>query len=1188
MPTTQGKSTKFLAHAEGYGGKLGFRVIPLRPGKKIPLIPNWQNEGTWDVAKIREWWRRWPSANIGILTGRYRDGYFCVIDFDPRNGGGWWDEVGEDVLPDTWVVHTPSGGRHFYYKTTELVRCEKLPNGVDLRGEGGLVVVPPSVFFDDNGKYVGDWVFQIGNMPKDIRLAVRTPSDLDKIRKEAGGIVLVGGGLEGKSGGQSGNGAAEGRSLWLMPPPIPKGMRHDYLVSLAGAFWSAGLSEREVEMILWAGLELLATLDDFDPKREIPNIVKGLQKWEGATYSVGSLLRMLPERAAGVVRRVLTGGVVNGEPVGEPVSAPMSEAGGAPVRELVSPPAGADSGQASDWADGQNGGQDADSQAADAGQGDGEKERGEVDADTLGRRFLVAEIVSKLEVRKGADGTFRYVYRTGDGTELEAACAPEGVRDLLAKLGLKTPLKEVKRLLGIVQSGGADAGESEAKEKKGRKSKTAEVEDIKAILWRYKWVRWQGSVWQVATPKLLRVDLDRIHGIVKQNGLEVGKETLRSYLADIMTDIPKDPLEGIVVTPEPTYGIVGKLRGLWYVHRGELHLVTPNERRIFARGQWPAGVYALDLGEHGVLPDWDGDVIHLLKYWEGITSRLKCPPKVALAMFLPALFGQAHIGLILRGAARSGKSTLLKSLGFLRLGRKPKSPSGIHKRDLLAVLQRRQIVFFDEVKTITHDLEELLKRMITHDGDEIRSLYTDFATVEADLEGSAIFCATNLSQLASDLRTRCFVWDLEEKGDSQLEHEIIIFCQKLWRKALAGAIKLYQMAAKVKRPPDNLLPAIRFRDWLVWAYRYAVVLGAEKEFLEFVVKSKSAAHGDPKYDFLIDLLTRPDFDISREYTLSELLDLAAPVTPEARGLLRSIGKESVRADLIALARDIGYNLTIERKRKKGEDKPKYWFAFVRLQTSGVSGRLRQLLIEAGENPDFDDDDDDTPPPPEPTPHTPPPPVATPPTPTPPPEPTPTPPPDNAASAAKDETKTLTDMEREKKTPPSPPVAGESAAPNGLTENIHPANAPTKSDPKKAPPPSEWVYRAGTTPQDGGGSGGLFTAPQNGQPTTPPQPQPSAPPKNTAQDDEYPNDDELIEYIEERLKLHGQHQLSLETSIEWLRGFLLLHEGKMWELGLKKSYHHIVNREIELQNAIKALGYDELTPENDPRLGTPRK
>ena len=275
MRSEQPKVRDFQAYALGYGPKLGFRVIPLRPGKKTPLIPNWQHEATWDEAQIREWWRKWPDANIGILTGRYRDGYFIVLDFDPRNGGNWWDDVGEDILPPTWVVHTPNKGRHFYYRTDEVYRCEKLPDGLDLRGEGGYVVTPPSLFIDDEKGYIGDWDFQVGNMPKDLGMGFRSRGDIARLRRTESGLWVV----NGTGGGNVGERANGGRSpLWLMPPPVPKGMRHDYLVSLAGAFWSAGLTEKEVEEILWAGLELLETREDFDPVREIGNIVKGLQK----------------------------------------------------------------------------------------------------------------------------------------------------------------------------------------------------------------------------------------------------------------------------------------------------------------------------------------------------------------------------------------------------------------------------------------------------------------------------------------------------------------------------------------------------------------------------------------------------------------------------------------------------------------------------------------------------------------------------------------------------------------------------------------------------------------------------------------------------------------------------------------------------------------------------------------------
>jgi hypothetical protein len=166
--------------------------------------------------------------------------------------------------------------------------------------------------------------------------------------------------------------------------------------------------------------------------------------------------------------------------------------------------------------------------------------------------------------------------------------------------------------------------------------------------------------------------------------------------------------------------------------------------------------------------------------------------------------------------------------------------------------------------------------------------------------------------------------------------------------------------------------------------------------------------------------------------------------------------------------------------------------------------------------------------------------------------------------------------------PTPAVA---AAPTPPSTSA----APPKTDPKKAPPPSEWVYRAGTTPQTGNGgvSDGLFAPPQNAQPTPTPQPPSGGNTKNTSQDDEYPTDDEMIAYINRRLREQAEGGITLEGSLDFLNRFLLRFEEEMWQVGLIKSLRYIQNLEIVLQNAIKDLGYDELTPEKDPRLRTPK-
>jgi len=125
------EGTEFLAFAIRYA-KLGFRVFPVRERGKEPLIADWPNKATTDEEVIREWWGRWPRANIGIVTGAYGGGFFCVLDFDPRSGGDWFADAPREILPPTCIVHTGGGGRHYYYSTPSPIRTSKVGGGVCL------------------------------------------------------------------------------------------------------------------------------------------------------------------------------------------------------------------------------------------------------------------------------------------------------------------------------------------------------------------------------------------------------------------------------------------------------------------------------------------------------------------------------------------------------------------------------------------------------------------------------------------------------------------------------------------------------------------------------------------------------------------------------------------------------------------------------------------------------------------------------------------------------------------------------------------------------------------------------------------------------------------------------------------------------------------------------------------------
>lgn len=143
------KSMKEWALA--YAG-MGCAVFPLRPRDKRPATENGCKAATTDKQQIESWWDACPDYNIGIATGSISGG-LVVIDLDVDEDKGisgyeslkdWQRENGE--LPETWTSITGRGGYHFLYRDGASNRNRAgLYEGVDIRGEGGYIVAPPSV-----------------------------------------------------------------------------------------------------------------------------------------------------------------------------------------------------------------------------------------------------------------------------------------------------------------------------------------------------------------------------------------------------------------------------------------------------------------------------------------------------------------------------------------------------------------------------------------------------------------------------------------------------------------------------------------------------------------------------------------------------------------------------------------------------------------------------------------------------------------------------------------------------------------------------------------------------------------------------------------------------------------------------------------------------------------------------------
>lgn len=128
----------------------GWRVLPVGLNKK-PLNHNGSTGATTDKKQILRWWQEWPFANIGIATERAS---FWVVDIDRKEGVDGWqslvDHFGSRLEFETdkyLYSKTATGGVHFLFKYPEgrdVHNAQGILQGVDIRGDGGYIVVAPS------------------------------------------------------------------------------------------------------------------------------------------------------------------------------------------------------------------------------------------------------------------------------------------------------------------------------------------------------------------------------------------------------------------------------------------------------------------------------------------------------------------------------------------------------------------------------------------------------------------------------------------------------------------------------------------------------------------------------------------------------------------------------------------------------------------------------------------------------------------------------------------------------------------------------------------------------------------------------------------------------------------------------------------------------------------------------------
>ena len=270
------------------------------PGKR-PYTHRGLHDASTDPDQIRRWWREWPDANVGIRTGAESE--LIVLDVDPDHGG---DESLAQLealhgpLPATVQQRTGGGGRHYLFQHpgTPVRNRAGFRPGLDVRGDGGYIVAPPSRHISGE-RY--EW--SEGHSPGEIPLAPAPAWLLELIT----------------STGCPASGDPDGTAT----ERIRVGQRHDRLFRLACHMRNAGADRKAILANLRASNE--EWCEEPLPDAEVETLASDVSR----RYPAGDSAEHDSDRSVELVNLALEG-------LGEkPTPAEMREVAGTIARALL-------------------------------------------------------------------------------------------------------------------------------------------------------------------------------------------------------------------------------------------------------------------------------------------------------------------------------------------------------------------------------------------------------------------------------------------------------------------------------------------------------------------------------------------------------------------------------------------------------------------------------------------------------------------------------------------------------------------------------------------------------------------------------------------------------------------------------------------------------------------------------------
>lgn len=222
-----------------------------RPGKH-PLTGHGFKEASYSREQILQWLKRWPACRWGLRMGSRKSGGSgnFALDIDPDGYGSWElmiDEYQNGAF-DTVRTRTPRKGEHYIFLQDDNrdIPCSysKFAIGIDVRGDGGYIIVPPS-----DG-------YQFLLSPEDYNVIPAPQWILDRI--------------EALKTSKTPAPQVEGK--------ISSGTRNSTLASIAGTMRRRGLSQQAIEAALLE--ENALRCDPPLQETEVLGIAKSIARYE--------------------------------------------------------------------------------------------------------------------------------------------------------------------------------------------------------------------------------------------------------------------------------------------------------------------------------------------------------------------------------------------------------------------------------------------------------------------------------------------------------------------------------------------------------------------------------------------------------------------------------------------------------------------------------------------------------------------------------------------------------------------------------------------------------------------------------------------------------------------------------------------------------------------------------------------